>query len=57
MSRPEEVLSQSRFDNFEWADGYSMRFGIVFVDFETQRRVPKFSPNFYKQTVARNTVA
>jgi len=28
-------------DNFEWADGYGKRFGIHYVDFATQRRVPK----------------
>ena len=31
----------SLLDNFEWAEGYSKRFGIVYVDYETLRRVPK----------------
>ena len=37
----------SLLDNFEWQSGYSKRFGIVHVDFETQRRVPKASARFY----------
>jgi len=30
-------------DNFEWAEGYKMRFGIVYVDYETQKRTLKQS--------------
>ena len=37
----------SLLDNFEWAWGYQKRFGIVFVDFGTQRRIPKASARFY----------
>ena len=47
----------SLLDNFEWADGYSKRFGIVYVDFKTQKRTPKLSAEFYKATIAKNTVA
>ena len=47
----------SLLDNFEWADGYSKRFGIVYVDFKTQKRTPKLSAEFYKNTIANNTVA
>ena len=47
----------SLLDNFEWADGYSKRFGIVYVDFKTQKRTPKLSAEFYKNTIARNAVA
>ncbi|KIM36262.1 glycoside hydrolase family 1 protein [Hebeloma cylindrosporum] len=33
-------------DNFEWADGYSTRFGVTYVDYETQKRYPKASAKF-----------
>ncbi len=38
-------------DNFEWNQGYSKRFGIVRVDFSTQRRTPKASAHFYAQAI------
>lgn len=43
-------------DNFEWAEGYSMRFGLVHVDFATQRRTPKDSYWWYKDVIAKNRV-
>lgn len=46
----------SLMDNFEWSDGYEKRFGLYRVDFETQRRTPKLSASFYKETIARNAV-
>jgi beta-glucosidase len=46
----------SLLDNFEWAWGYQKRFGIVFVDFETQRRIPKASARFYADVVRANAV-
>ena len=46
----------SLLDNFEWAWGYQRRFGIVYVDFETQRRVPKNSARFYSDVVRANAV-
>jgi len=41
----------SLLDNFEWALGYSKRFGIIHVDFETQRRTLKASAKFYKEVI------
>ena len=46
----------SLLDNFEWAWGYQKRFGIVFVDFGTQRRIPKSSARFYSEVVRANAV-
>jgi beta-glucosidase len=46
----------SLMDNFEWADGYSNRFGIHYVDYATQKRTPKLSAAFYKQVIAKNQV-
>ncbi|MGR6975055.1 GH1 family beta-glucosidase [Streptomyces cynarae] len=43
----------SLLDNFEWAYGYSKRFGIVHVDFATQRRTPKDSALWYADVVAQ----
>lgn len=42
----------SLLDNFEWAEGYSKRFGIVYVDYETQRRLPKDSALWYRDFLA-----
>jgi beta-glucosidase len=47
----------SLLDNYEWADGYSKRFGITYVDFQTQKRTPKQSSAFYKDIIARNALA
>ena len=41
----------SLLDNFEWAEGYANRFGIVHVDFTTQRRTTKASGRFYAQLI------
>ena len=41
----------SLLDNFEWALGYSKRFGIIHVDFETQKRTVKASGKFYREVV------
>ena len=42
----------SLLDNLEWSLGFSKRFGIVHVDFETQRRTPKASAHYYSQVIA-----
>lgn len=44
----------SLLDNFEWAQGYSKRFGIVHVDYKTQKRIIKDSGHWYAQTVRWN---
>ncbi|MBV9383624.1 MAG: beta-glucosidase [Streptosporangiaceae bacterium] len=46
----------SLLDNFEWGWGYQKRFGIVFVDFGTQRRTPKSSARFYSDVIRANAV-
>ena len=43
----------SLLDNFEWEHGYGKRFGIVRVDYETQRRIPKRSGLWYRDYIAR----
>jgi len=47
----------SLFDNLEWAHGFSKRFGIVHVDFATQRRTVKASGRFYSQVARSNGAA
>ena len=39
----------SLLDNFEWSEGYKMRFGIVYVDYKTQKRIPKRSALWFKE--------
>lgn len=45
----------SLMDNFEWAAGYSKRFGIVYVDYASQKRTIKASGNWYRQYIKDNT--
>jgi beta-glucosidase len=44
----------SLLDNFEWAEGYDRRFGIVHVDYVTQRRTPKLSAHWYAEVIRAN---
>lgn len=46
----------SLMDNFEWADGYSQRFGLVWVDYKRQERIPKQSAAWYSDVVRRNAL-
>ena len=47
----------SLLDNFEWSLGYSKRFGIVHVDYETQERTPKASARFYRDVIQSHGAA
>lgn len=41
----------SLMDNYEWDSGYDKRFGLVYVDYPTQRRIPKASAHWYRDTI------
>jgi beta-glucosidase len=47
-------LVWSLLDNFEWAEGYRKRFGIVHVDFDTQARTLKDSARWYAKVIEHN---
>ncbi len=42
----------SLMDNFEWAEGFDKRFGLVFVDYRTQERIPKASAHWYRDVIS-----
>jgi beta-glucosidase len=44
-------------DNFERTAGFGNRYGIVYVDFKTQKRAPKMSAAFFRETARRDAVA
>jgi beta-glucosidase len=43
-------------DNFEWAFGYGSRFGLAYVDFDTQQRTLKDSGRWYGRVAAANAI-
>jgi beta-glucosidase len=47
----------SLLDNYEWEQGYTQRFGITWVDYATQARVPKESALWYRQVIQENAVS
>jgi len=53
-ARVEGYFVWSLLDNFEWAEGYAHRFGIVYVDYPTQRRIPKDSALWYREVAKSN---
>jgi beta-glucosidase len=50
-------LTWSLLDNFEWAEGYEQRFGLVHVDFATQARTPRASFGWYRDLIAAQRAA
>ena len=46
----------SLMDNFEWAFGYTKRFGIYYVNFQTMERTAKLSATFYAQVIRDNAI-
>jgi beta-glucosidase len=46
----------SLMDNFEWTYGFGDRYGLVYVDFKTQKRTPKLSAAWFREAVARSAV-
>ena len=47
----------SVFDNFEWAEGYKERFGLVYVNYQTQERILKDSAHWYRGVIESNGAA
>ena len=43
-------------DNFEWHSGYSDRFGLIYIDYPTGRRIPKDSFHWYKNLICSGTL-
>jgi len=46
----------STMDNFEWVLGYAIRFGLIYVDYDTQKRMPKLSATYFREVATHNRV-
>ena len=53
---PGPTQESKAIDNFEWEDGYVRRFGVVHVDFGTQKRTPKLSAHYYRTLMRENRI-
>ena len=47
-------MQWSFLDNFEWSLGYDERFGLIYVDYPTLRRIPKDSARWYRRVIESN---
>jgi beta-glucosidase len=56
-AKVEGYFAWSLMDNFEWSYGYEPRFGLLRVDYATQRRIPKLSARWYSDVIAMNAVS
>lgn len=52
----EGYFAWSLMDNFEWDHGYTQRFGLTWIDYETQERIPKDSARWYRRVIEQNAV-
>ncbi|WPJ97076.1 family 1 glycosylhydrolase [Coraliomargarita algicola] len=43
-------------DNFEWGEGYGIRFGITHMDYQTLKRTPKLSAYWYFKVISQNAL-
>jgi len=43
-------------DNLEWNSGFGSRFGLIYIDFETLERTPKFSAEWFREAARQNRV-
>ena len=56
-SKVDSYFAWSFMDNYEWAEGYQKRFGLVHVDFDTLERIPKQSAKVYSNIIAANSLS